>query len=365
MRKKIVFGVTSLDYGGVELSLVDLVNKLVKNYDITILTLYSGGDLISKINKKVKIESIYKHKYLTSTNDQRRKIRLKIMIAQRTLYYRYLKGQYDVEIAFMEGPMTLLFSTPNRKSRKIAWVHTSVSDNKVKGPKKHLKKGKYDKVYSLYDKIIFSGNTVKQNFEEYYNVYVDKYVIPNYIDIARVIKSSNEFYPKELKRNIKNLVVVTKLEKIKALDRLLIIHKRLIIDGYPHRMYIIGDGPEKKELERTIEKLNAKDTFVLLGKKENPYPYIKNAYSVVLAPSNKSYGVSILEAMILKKPIISTSTSVSERFSDYPNIITVKNNEDVIYEGLKYMLTTNNKLKKVNLKVDNENIIRKIIEIIN
>ena len=101
MKKKIVFGITSLDYGGIEISLVDLVNKLVNYYDITVLTLYSGGDLIPKINRKVKIESIYKHKYLTSTNDQRRKTSLKLMLAGRTIYNAFLKNKSKLEYVFV------------------------------------------------------------------------------------------------------------------------------------------------------------------------------------------------------------------------------------------------------------------------
>lgn len=364
MKKKIVFGITSLDYGGIELSLVDLVNKLCSKYDITILTLYSGGELIPKINKKVKIESIYKHKYLSSTSEQRRKIKLKMMIASRTLYYRHLKNKYDIEIAFMEGPMTILFSTPNRNVKKIAWIHTNIAKNKVRGMKKHLKKGQNNKLYSSFDKIVFSGEIIKEKFEQYYYVDVDSCVIPNYIDISRILKGSRGAYPKEFKKNEKNLLVVTKLEKSKGIDRLLVIHKRLMIDGYNHKIYIIGDGPEKKELEKLIEKLNASDTFTLLGKRENPYPYIKHANYIVLTPSSESYGVSVLESLILKKTIISTSTSVGDRFKDYPNIISVKNNEENIYEALKYILTTKSNIKKSSIKLDNDKIIQQIYNIL-
>lgn len=365
MKKRIVFGITSLDYGGIEFSLVDLVNKLVNYYDITILTLYNGGDLIPKIKKQVKIISIYKHKYLTSTNDQRRKISMKLMLAGRSIYNRYLKNKYDVELAFMEGPMTMLMSIRNENVKKIAWVHTNISKYNSKGITKHMKKGQNNKIYSNFDKLIFSGEIIKDKFNEFYLVDVPQYVIPNYIDVTRVIRGSKTKCKCEFTKTNKNLLMVTKLEKTKGIERILIIHKRLLVDGYMHKIYIIGDGPQYNTLQKNIEKLNVEDTFILLGKKDNPYSYIKHADAMILATENLSYGLSILEAMILKKRILSTSLSVVERFKNYPNIITVKNDEQSIYTGMKHLLIDKSSVSNINFKIDNKKIIDEVRNIIN
>ena len=53
--KKVLFAITNLDIGGAEKVLVNLVNNLKNDYDITVLTLYNGGQLEETINKKVKI----------------------------------------------------------------------------------------------------------------------------------------------------------------------------------------------------------------------------------------------------------------------------------------------------------------------
>lgn len=365
MKKRIVFGITSLDYGGIEMSLVDLVNKLINYYDITILTLYNGGDLIPKIKKQVKVISIYKHKYLTSTNDQRRKTSLKLMIACRTIYLKYLKNKYDVEIAFMEGPMTMLMSSSNPNVKKIAWVHTNISKYVENGVKKYLKKGKNNKVYSSYDKIIFSGEIIKDKFNKYYYVDVPQYVIFNYIDISRVIMGSKIKVDVELKNDLKNFLIVTKLEETKGIERLLIIHKRLLVDGYKHRIYVIGEGPQYNILSKNIKKLGVEETFILLGKKDNPYPYIKCANNIILVSNNEGYGLSILESMILKKNILSTSLSVVERFKNYPNIITVKNDEQSIYTGMRHLLIDKSSVRNVNFKIDNKKIIEEIRKVIN
>ena len=61
--KKILFGITGLTIGGAERVLVDLVNKLSCDYDITIFTIYSKGELEKELNKNIKLKSLYNKSY--------------------------------------------------------------------------------------------------------------------------------------------------------------------------------------------------------------------------------------------------------------------------------------------------------------
>lgn len=61
--KKLLFGITSLTLGGAERVLVDIANKLCDKYDITIFTIYSGGELEKQLSKKVKLKSLYNVSY--------------------------------------------------------------------------------------------------------------------------------------------------------------------------------------------------------------------------------------------------------------------------------------------------------------
>lgn len=61
--KKLLFGITSLGLGGAERVLVDIVNKLCDKYDITIFTIYSGGEFEKQLSEKVKLKSLYNMKY--------------------------------------------------------------------------------------------------------------------------------------------------------------------------------------------------------------------------------------------------------------------------------------------------------------
>lgn len=61
--KKILFGITSLTLGGAERVLVDIANKLCNKYDITIFTIYSGGELEKQLSNKVKLKCLYNKQY--------------------------------------------------------------------------------------------------------------------------------------------------------------------------------------------------------------------------------------------------------------------------------------------------------------
>ena len=63
MKKKLLFGITSLTLGGAERVLVDLVNALCDKYDITIFTIYAKGELEKQLSRKVKLKSLYNVSY--------------------------------------------------------------------------------------------------------------------------------------------------------------------------------------------------------------------------------------------------------------------------------------------------------------
>ena len=93
-------------------------------------------------------------------------------------------------------------------------------------------------------------------------------------------------------------------------------------------------------MKKTIEKYNEKENFFLLGQKENPYPYIKNADYFCLLSYYEGYGMVIDEAKILNKKIIITNTAAKEGIANYDQSYVLENNEKGIYEGLKKILSS-------------------------
>ena len=299
--KKILFGITSLTLGGAERVLVDISNKLSEKYDITIFSIYDNGELKNDLNKNVKFKALYNCRYDELTKLQKMWIPIKILLFSKIIYNKKIKQNYDTEIAFLEGPITRLFSTKNKNVHKIAWIHSDIEKIFGESFKSKIKKYVDKTIYKRYDNLVFVSQDNMQKFQTVYNDLSTEnmHVIYNYIDKDLVIEKSNRSINIEFDKNITNFVTVCRLVKAKAIDRFIRVHSKLIKRGLKHKVYIIGDGPEKENLQKLIKQENVENTFILLGKKENPYPYIKNANYFCLLSEFEGYGMVLEEAKIL------------------------------------------------------------------
>ena len=373
--KKILFGITGLTIGGAERVLVDLVNKLSSDYDITIFTIYPKGELEKELNKNVKLKSLYNKPYKELSKIGQKLIApLKVLLFKNSNYNKKIKDNYAEEIAFLEGPITRLFSVKNERAKKIAWIHNDISKVFGQGIKSKIKKHLDEKVYDKYDSLVFVS---KDNLEKFNKTYTNlnvskehKKVIYNYIDKERIIKKSNENIDIPFDENSINFVTVSRLVYQKGIDRLIKVHKKLIESGYRHNFYVIGNGPEKEKLERLIKENNVEKTFHLLGQKENPYPYIRKANYFCLLSRFEGYGMVLEEAKILEKKIIITDTAAREAVEGYSNKIILENTEEGIYNGLLDVLENNKQEGKTREneekkeQYDNSSIIEEVKELI-
>lgn len=331
--KKIIFGITSLDIGGAEKVLVDLTNKLSDNYEITILSLYPNGDLTNNLNEKIKLITIFNKKYNDYNYITKKIIGIifSFDIFLKLFYKKYVEPIYDIEIAFLEGPITSLFSV-SKHPNKIAWVHTNISD--------HVKNriNKLQKQYNKYKRIIFVSQNSLEGFNKTLKNNSDKRVIYSYLNTNDIINKSNE-YTINLNGDIPVFVSVCRLVKAKAIDRLVLVSKKLIDNGFNHKIHIVGDGPEKLYLEQLIKDNNLNNTFILEGYKSNPLPYVKSADYFILPSLYEGYGMVLVEAMCLNKSIITTDTGAKEAVLNYNNKVIVDNNEDALYDVMKKVIT--------------------------
>lgn len=366
MKKKILFGITDLNFGGAERVLVDIVNKLSNKFDITILTIYNNGGFEKELNKNIKTVSIY--------NKEKRQLRFleKIllslkMIIKKTrdqIYIQNVRDDYDVEVSFLEGPISWILSTPS-KAKKIAWIHNDVSSVFGDGLKAFFKKKLSGKCYSNYDQLVFvSEDNLKKFTEVYPTNIIQKKVIYNYLNKDLVIKKSNMYDVNLKEDNLVSFVQVSRIVPQKGLLRLIDVHKKLIDNGLFHRIYVVGDGKEIKKLEEAILEKNVKDTFILLGKKENPYPYIKAADYFMLTSYYEGYPMVLLEARALNKYILITDSAARETLIGYEkNSIITKNSFDGIYEGIKSIIEKRPKVSN-NVMFNNSDVIDSIIDLI-
>ena len=341
--KKLLFGITSLTIGGAERVLVDLCNRLVEDdYDITIFSIYGGGVLEKELDSRINVINLYKKPF-----KEYNKVQI-LMKSLRLLFFYKIKG-----------------------IKKIAWIHVDISKIYGNGIKAKIKQIVDRKFYSKYNNLVFVSEENKKDFENIYGKQKNAVIIRNYLDYNKIIVKSNESEDLPYDDKTINLVMVSRLTFQKGIDRFIKIYHELEKSGVHSNVYIVGDGPLRLELQKQIDSLGETLNFMLLGERENPYPYIKNADIFCLLSYFEGYGMVVEEAKILNKKIIITDTAARESFGDYENGMIVSNTEKGIFEGLSKMikeLGMNNDVKKIssqNFEEYYDNIVRNVKNLFN
>ena len=86
-----------------------------------------NGEFEKLLNKNIKINSLYSKSYNEYNKIKKILISLRILFLKNTIYKKYINNNYDVEVAFLEGPITTILSSKNKKVKKIAWIHNDIS----------------------------------------------------------------------------------------------------------------------------------------------------------------------------------------------------------------------------------------------
>ena len=363
-RKKIVFGITSLRLGGAERVLVDICNKLVNEFDITIFTLYGNGEFTKQIDSKIKIVNYTKKRYedLSTVRKKIMSIKLLLKPLRIRIYEKFIKDKYDVEISFLEGPITWLFAC-NGNAKKIAWVHIDIENMFGHGMKSKFKYKLNNNSYQSFNDIIFVSKDNMNVFKEVFpKNKSNKRVIYNFIDKDAIIEKGKKEAIELNSQNV-NFLQISRLVDQKAIIRLIDVHKRLIDDKLYHNIFVVGDGPLREEIENKIKKYHISDTFILLGQKTNPYPYLKACDYFLLSSYYEGYPMVLLEAKIYNKYCIITDTAAREVIEDYPNSLIVENSENGIYDGMKKIIESKPKAKQIKIK-NTDKLLQDIIELI-
>ena len=121
------------------------------------------------------------------------------------------------------------------------------------------------------------------------------------------------------------LVSVGRLTPQKGFDTAIGICKELIDTGQNVKWYIVGEGEQRKELEKKIVENNLENNFILVGADVNPYRWIKMC-DVYVQPSRfEGYGITVAEAKTMNKKIVASDIpEFEELLGDYSNGITAE-----------------------------------------
>ena len=351
--KKIVFFSKNLKIGGMEKSLVLLLNELSKKYDVTLVLEENTGVLKNSLNTPIKVIEY------TLSNDKNillRKIKNGI---KRVLWYLKYHNKYSFSCNY--ATYSIIGSRLAQISSKNSYLYVHSDYTKVYDTKEETLYFFSQHIVNKYKGLIFVSNESRENFKKIMN-YNSTFVINNLIDYINIIKQSNEQIDYELDNKKISFLFVGRLDNTSKNFELLLnsfskVNKKA-------NLYIIGDGYYKDEIKRIIKELKIQDSVFLLGEKENPYPYMKNADCLILTSKYEGFPVVYSEALVLNKSMI-TTIPVSDsniNIRDYFECVDQKNNS--IIKAMKGIKKNGVKNYNVNFKKINEININKIIDLI-
>ncbi|THD66786.1 glycosyltransferase [Robertkochia marina] len=345
-KKKLLFFIENLSGGGAEKVLLDLVSQLDHNkFDIMVYSFVGIGVYIPQIKDIARYRAILP---TPPSNSTLRIILFKIkykllrLLPASWVYKSIIKEKFDTEIAFIEGYCTkIIAASNNRRSKKIAWVHADLSQN-------HYTKNNFKSLeseietYNKFDKIICVSGTVKSSFIKRFGNLPSLMVKYNPIDPKNIINKSKRLDQLKFQKstpNIKRFIAIGRLEPVKAFDRLIDIAQRLKKDGFQFKIYILGDGSQRTDLEDLIKVYNVSAEVELLGFKANPYPYIKMADAMLVSSRSEGYSTVVAEALILGTPVITTDCSgMKELLGANKFGIITENSTYSLYAGIREYL---------------------------
>ena len=339
MKSKVLFVMATLGQGGAERSLINLLREMDKErFSVDLLLLKRKGIFADKIPDGVHLletpwqaEVLYHmggkevlrhfstlHLYavrILGTFFSR--LGKKTIPESRAWRWKYfysphipaLPGYYDTAVAYITEDAFWFVSEKVRADRKLVWVHNDYRmDHQPRDyDLPHLKR---------MDAIVTVSELCRNVLLEEFPAFKDKiFSVPNLLVSETVRSEAGTEMPEEWRQEPEKrfrILSVGRLHPQKgfdlAVDAAVLLKKRGIRFGW----YVIGEGKERGRLEEKIKQCGVGDCFVLLGGRENPYPYIRSADLIVQTSRYEGKSVVLDEAKILGRPILSTAYSTAD-----------------------------------------------------
>ncbi|HHT7237446.1 MULTISPECIES: glycosyltransferase [Bacillus] len=361
MKKDVLFVINNLNCGGAEKSLISLLNTMdYSRYNVDLFLFKHEGLFLNKIPKQVNVleepseYQLFDMPIKAAVMKCLRQGRLDIALSRVCAGYifkseknkarceqrvwRYLSKslqniskKYDVAIGYLEkNPVYFCIDKVNA-NKKIGFIHT---DYDKLGMDPNIDMGYFRSLDHIVTVSEECANVLKQRF----SIYKDKIgVIHNIVSPSTINKMSQEKV--DLERKGVKLVSVGRLSHEKGFDLAIEACKNLVGDGYEIKWYIIGEGEGRGKLEKMIEENHLQDHFLLLGLKENPYPYIREADIYVQPSRFEGKSIAIDEAKILHKPIMVTNFSTAkDQIKNEENGLIIDMDAHSLSEGIKKLI---------------------------
>lgn len=330
---KVLIASFDMEVGGVERSLISMLENFdYNNNDVDLMLYRHQGDFMKLLPKKQNLlpEVDEYTSFRKSISQLLKKGSIKLAVArlkakfkankiavknnildsgyiQMQFMWKYsmnhlpsLDNEYDVAISYL-WPHYFVAEKVKAK-KKIAWIHTDYStiDTDIEEDLR---------IWNKFDYIIAVSDQCRNSFLKKYPTLSNKTKVIENITAVDFIKGmADEEVNERYDSKYLNIVSVARLSHAKGIDNAVRALKILHNKGFTNiKWYVVGYGGDEQIIRELIKENSLDDSFILLGKKINPYPYIK-ACDLYVQPSRyEGKAVTVTEAQILEKPVMITN----------------------------------------------------------
>jgi len=333
MKKRIFIAMHYMELGGAEISLIGLLQALdYSKYDVDLFIYSHQGELMQFIPKEVNLlpeVSVYAHierpmkEALLAGHVRLVLARLKAKWAFRQYIKKsgaqnsyaifqyianavtsilpslYKYGEYDLAISFLTPHNIVLEKV--RAKKKACWIHTDYSTVDV-NVELELP------VWSGFDYVVAISDDARKAFLKVFPSLEHKTMVMENILSSQFVRQRTEEFDaqNELVGDHIKLLSVGRFCEAKNYDNVPEICRQIVEQGVNVCWYIIGFGGDEQLIRQKIAETGMEGHVIILGKKSNPYPYIK-ACDIYCQPSRyEGKSVTVREAQMLCKPVVVT-----------------------------------------------------------
>lgn len=369
MKKVSLLCYNILTTGGTEKVVMSMANELAnRDIDVEIVYMRKGNKKIPKdTNLKIKFKKLKYEKSSKCIGDIRSYIK---------------ENKVDAIISFgrhINNTLMLARIGLKTETKFILTEHGNprmaedLATDKLKKLKIRLNNKISNNLYKYSDHIVAVSKSLGNILESDMNSNKIEVIYNPAIDESIYNKGLEKVNDKPyIERKSPIIVTVGRLSEVKN-HELLIDAFKDIIKKIDANLVIVGDGELEEDIKSKIEKERLNDKIFMLGYKENPYPYIKNADVFVLSSRTEAFGLVLVEALALNTKVVSTDCEVGPREilqNGKYGILCNQNHEELsksIIEALENNIIDDNKKNELEKYLDQfkvEYIVDRYLELI-
>lgn len=322
-KRKVFIAIHQLNLGGAQKALISALNAIdYAENEVTLYVRKDRLDLLSQVNRNVsniiinkdhtryyrkpyavwlhiksKIDNLLKRS--GESNDEKLKQYIvKKQIEFEKKHYFSEELSYDIAISYIQGYTAKAVAENVKAKRKVMFYHDSTDSLHAF----HCETMKH------FERIYCVSKGAQKAVQGFYPQFAEKMdYLENYVDAESVRYKANEYVP-DYPKNKLILCSCGRMTPVKGFDLAVEAAEILKQQGLDFKWYFVGDGVDRQKIEQMITDKRLSEIIEITGLKDNPYPFIKDCDIYVQPSYEEAHPLSIIEALILRKLIVSTAT---------------------------------------------------------